>query len=82
MNEKIKVWGIAIERNKIIIYPEEEKVKVFERENYELFAENIRQLHTFRNYSVILPGEPYFCEVDKDKGRIFCGKEPEKVKIL
>ena len=82
MSEKIKVWRIAIERNKIIIYPEEEKAKVFERENYEFFAENIRQLQTFRDYSLILPEKPYFCEVDKDKGRIFCGKEPEKVMIL
>ena len=82
--EKINVWRIAIEDNKIIVYPEEGKARVFSRDKVNAYidAREVKQIQVFKDYALILPEEPYFCEVDEEHNRLFCGKEPEKVMIL
>ena len=88
--EKINVWRIAIEDNKIVVYSEEGKRKEFPRDKWELFVEDVKQVQALRAsavypttpYVLVLPEEPYFCEVDEAHNRLFCGKEPEKVMIL
>jgi len=80
--EKINVWRIAIEKDKIVLYPKDGEKKEFDRHKWQVFLDDVRQLQVFKDYSLVLTEDVYACEIDEDRRRLFCGKRPEEVRIL
>ena len=78
--EKIKVWRIAIGKDKVFVYPKDGKMKEYPREVWAFVIDDVKQVQVSHNNVLVLPEEPYFCE--EGNLTLFCGKEPEKVMIL
>ena len=77
------IGRIGIDKEKIILYGFTKPIyREFPRKKWNLFAEDIKQLQTFKDsFLIIFKEELVGCEIDKDKQKIFCGKEPKKVMI-
>ena len=85
MAEKEIVKGverIIIDKEKIVLYGL--GYHDFPRKDWRLFAEDVQQVQVFEeNVLLINVGKgPISCEIVRGRKWIFCGKEPEKVRIL
>ena len=73
---------IAIEKEKIVIYPEKGTILEFPRSKTWLFVNDVKQVQDITSYTLLLFEDGVGCEVEEDRGKIFCGKKPEEVRIL